>query len=132
VLGLVALVLIMWAAPTVPVMLLGGFAVAMALSFPVRWLSSLMPRRLAILSTFLLMIGAVIVALLFLVPVLIAQLAAFVSQVPGIARSARDTLRGVLEPLSDRGLLQETPDQFMAKRGQAISSSKSVSRCSGA
>jgi predicted PurR-regulated permease PerM len=120
VLGLIALVLIMWAAPTVPVMLLGGFAVAMALSFPVRWLSSLMPRRLAILSTFLLMIGAVIVALLFLVPVLIAQLAAFVRAVPDIARSARDTLRGVLEPLSDRGLLQETPDQFMARLGRDL------------
>jgi predicted PurR-regulated permease PerM len=120
VLGLIALVLIMWAAPTVPVMLLGGFAVAMALSFPVRWLSSLMPRRLAILSTFLLMIGAVIVALLFLVPVLIAQLAAFVRAVPDIASGARDTLRGVLEPLSDRGLLQETPDQFMARLGRDL------------
>jgi predicted PurR-regulated permease PerM len=79
-----------------------------------------MPRGLAILSTFLLMIGAVIVALLFLVPVLIAQLAAFVRAVPDIARSARDTLRGVLEPLSDRGLLQETPDQFMARLGRDL------------
>jgi predicted PurR-regulated permease PerM len=120
VLCLVALVLIMWAAPTVPVTVLGGFAVAMALSFPIRWLSSLMPRGLAILSTFLLLIGAVIVALLFLVPVLIAQLAAFVGAVPDIARGARDTLRGVLEPLSDRGLLQGTPDEFMARLGRDV------------
>jgi predicted PurR-regulated permease PerM len=120
VLGLVALVVLMWAAPTVPVTLLGGFAVAMALSFPVRWLSRLMPRGLAILSTFLLLVGAVLVALLVLVPILITQLAAFVSAVPGIARSARDTLRGVLEPLSDRGLLQGTPDEFMARLGRDV------------
>jgi len=79
-----------------------------------------MPRGLAILSTFLLLIGAVLVALLVLVPVLISQLAAFVSAVPGIARSARDTLRGVLEPLSDRGLLQGTPDEFMARLGRDV------------
>ena len=36
VLGLVALALVMWAAPTVPVVLLGGFALAMPLSSPVR------------------------------------------------------------------------------------------------
>jgi hypothetical protein len=36
VLGLVALALLMWAAPTVPVVLLGDFALAMPLSFPVR------------------------------------------------------------------------------------------------
>src|SRR5215216_4938342 len=57
VLGFVALVLLMWAAPTVPVVLLGGFALAMALSFPVRWLSRVMPRGLAILATFLILIG---------------------------------------------------------------------------
>jgi predicted PurR-regulated permease PerM len=40
--------------------------------------------------------------------------------VPDIASGARDTLRGVLEPLSDRGLLQETPDQFMARLGRDL------------
>ena len=36
VLGLVALALLISAAPTVPIVLLGGFALAMPLSFPVR------------------------------------------------------------------------------------------------
>jgi hypothetical protein len=58
VLGVLALVLLMWFAPTVPVVLLGGFALAMALSFPVRWLSHLMPRGLAIAVTFLILTGA--------------------------------------------------------------------------
>src|SRR5687768_7872750 len=78
VLGVLALVLLMWFAPTVPVVLLGGFAVAMALSFPVRWLSHLMPRSLAILATFLILIGAGILALLVLIPILIVQLASLV------------------------------------------------------
>ena len=44
VLGFLVLVLITWFSPTVPVVLLGGFAVALALSFPVRWLSHIMPQ----------------------------------------------------------------------------------------
>jgi hypothetical protein len=52
-LGFVVFVLIMWYSPTVPIVLLGGFAVALVLSFPVRWLSHIMPRWLAMLVTFL-------------------------------------------------------------------------------
>jgi predicted PurR-regulated permease PerM len=61
-LGLVLLVLIMWFSPTVPVVLLGGFAVALVLSFPVRWLSPIMPRWLAMLVTFLVLGGAALLA----------------------------------------------------------------------
>src|SRR5918997_5317279 len=119
-LGGIALVLLMWFAPTVPVVLLGGFAVAMALSFPVRWLSHLMPRGLAILATFLILIGAGILALLVLIPILIIQLASLVKAVPDIAREANSTLRALLEPLSQLGLLPGTPDQFMASLGQDL------------
>lgn len=117
VLGGLALVLLMWFAPTVPVVLLGGFAVAMALSFPVRWLSHLMPRGLAILAVFLILIGVGALALLFLVPILIAQLASLVKAVPDIAREANSTVRVLLEPLSQLGLLPGTPDQFMSGLG---------------
>jgi predicted PurR-regulated permease PerM len=120
VLGGIALVLLMWFAPTVPVVLLGGFAVAMALSFPVRWLSHLMPRGLAILATFLILIGAVILALLVLVPILIIQLASLVKAAPDIAHDANATVRALLEPLSQLGLLPGTPDQFMSNLGQDL------------
>src|SRR5215218_7984377 len=120
VLGFVALVLLMWAAPTVPVVLLGGFALAMALSFPVRWLSRVMPRGLAILATFLILIGIGALALLFLVPILIDQLASLIRAAPDIARQARSAARGVLEPLSQLGLLQSTPDQLMSSLGQDL------------
>ena len=120
VLGGLLLVLLMWFAPTVPVVLLGGFALAMALSFPVRWLSHLMPRGLAILATFLILIGVGSLALLFLVPILIAQLASLVKATPDIAREVNTTARSLLEPLSQLGLLPGTPDQFMSKLGQDV------------
>jgi predicted PurR-regulated permease PerM len=120
VLGGILLALLMWFAPTVPVVLLGGFALAMALSFPVRWLSHLMPRGLAILATFLILIGAGALAFLFVVPILIAQLASLVKAAPDIAREATTTARSLLEPLSQRGLLPGTPDQFMSKLGQDV------------
>ena len=120
VLGVFALVLLMWFAPTVPVVLLGGFALAMALSFPVRWLSHLMPRGLAIAATFLILTGAGALASLFVVPILIAQLASLVKATPDIAREVNATARSLLEPLSQQGLLPGTPDQFMSGLGQDV------------
>jgi len=120
VLGGIFLVLLMWFAPTIPVVLLGGFALAMALSFPVRWLSHLMPRGLAILGTFLILVGVGALALLFLVPILIAQLASLVKAAPDIAREANATARSLLEPLSQLGLLPGTPEQFMSTLGQDV------------
>lgn len=120
VLGLIALALLMWAAPTVPVVLLGGFALALVLSFPVRWLSHLMPRWLAMLITFLLLAGIVSLAFLILVPILIVQLVSFVKAAPHIATAAQDTLRSLLQPLTDSGILKETPDQFMVRLGRDL------------
>ncbi len=119
-LGLLAFALLMWAAPSVPVTALGGFALAMALSFPVRWLSRLMPRGLAILVTFLVLIGVGALALLFLVPILIAQLGSLINAAPGIARGAGDALRDLLQPLSERGLLRGTPDDLMSRFGRDL------------
>jgi predicted PurR-regulated permease PerM len=119
-LGIAALVLLMWGAPTVPVVMLGGVALAMALSFPVRWFSRLMPRGLAILATFVILVGIGALALLFLVPILIDQLASLISAAPDIARQARSIPSGVLMPLSDLGLWQGTPDQLMSRLGQDL------------
>ncbi len=116
----VALILLMWFSRSVPIILLGGFAVAMALSFPVRWLSHVMRRSLAILTTFLVLIGVGTVALLVLIPLLIIQLASLVEAVPRIAREAQGTARSLLQPLSDLGILPGTPDQFMATLGQDL------------
>ena len=119
-LGLVLLVLIMWFSPTVPVVLLGGFAVALVLSFPVRWLSHVMPRWLAMLVTFLVLGGAALLAFLILIPILAVQLAPFVQAAPDIVTSARNTLRHALRPLADYGLLKGTPDEFIGELGHDL------------
>ena len=118
--GLVALVLIMWYSPSVPIMLLGGFALALIISFPVRALSRIMPRGWAILASFLALVGAATLALVVLVPILISQLVSFISYVPEYATGAEQLLRGLLEPLAERGLLPGTPDEFMANLGQDL------------
>jgi predicted PurR-regulated permease PerM len=129
VLGLVLLVLIMWFSPTVPVVLLGGFAVALVLSFPVRWLSHIMPRWLAMLVIFLVLGGAALLAFLVLIPILTVQLVSFVQAAPDIVASARNTLRQALKPLADYGLLQGTPDEFIGELGDdLLDLAKSVGR----
>lgn len=112
--ALVALVFLMRMAPTVPVIVLGGFGLAMIVSFPVRALSHLMPRGLAILVSFLSLVGLVILALVVLVPILIEQLGSFVATVPDIVRGADQVIRELLEPLAESGLLPGTPDELMA------------------
>src|ERR687893_2679484 len=109
-LGVAALVLLMWAAPQVPVMLLGGFTLAMVLSFPVRWLSRVMPRWLAIVTTFGALIGLGALALVFLVPTLMDQLSSLINTAPAlITRRGRNAVRDLLGPLSNLGLLQGAP-----------------------
>jgi predicted PurR-regulated permease PerM len=119
-LGFLVFALIMWFSPTVPIVLLGGFAMALVLSFPVRWLSHIMPRWLAMLVTFLVLGGVALLTFLILVPILITQLISFVKAAPEIATSARNTLRSVLQPLTDYGILKGTPDQFMGELGQDL------------
>ena len=118
--GVVALVLLMWVSPSVPLMLLGGSALALVISFPVRALSRVMPRGWAILASFLFLVGLAILALGVLVPILITQLISFISNVPAYATNAEQLLRGLLEPLADRGLLPSTPEEFMANLGQDL------------
>ena len=120
ILGFLVFALIMWFSPTVPIILLGGFAVALVLSFPIRWLSHLMPRWLAMVVTFLVLSGAVLIAFLILIPILAVQLVSFVQAAPDIVASARQTLRSVLQPLADYGLLKGTPDEFMRELGQDL------------
>jgi predicted PurR-regulated permease PerM len=120
ILGLLVFALIMWFSPTVPIILLGGFAVALVLSFPIRWLSHIMPRWLAMVVTFLVLSGAILIAFLILIPILAVQLVSFVQAAPDIVASARQTLRSVLQPLSDYGLLKGTPDEFMRELGQDL------------
>ncbi len=101
---LVALAWVIYKAPTVAVVAIGGMTLAIVLSFPVRVLSRLMPRNLAILATFLLLIGLFAFALFLLIPVLSEQLRALVTQAPEIEASAKQFFFHNIRPLYERKL----------------------------
>src|SRR5215204_1018780 len=119
--SLAALVLLICYSPSVPIMLLGGFALALIISFPVRALSRFMPRGWAILASLLALVGVATLALVVLVTILIAELVSFISYVPEYATGAEQLLRrGLLEPLAERGLLPGTPEEFMTNLSQDL------------
>ena len=125
--AILLLVLAAWLVPSILTVALGGVALALVLSFPVRWLSRVMPRGLAILTVLLLLLGGIALALVVLVPLLIDQLTDLIAAWPSI----RDDLDRVLDDVARRlrawGLLTEAGPslsdrlrQGLADRGQAI------------
>src|SRR5215211_2750295 len=112
VVGVVLFALLLYAAPTVPAVALGGVALAIVLSFPVRALSHIMPRGLAILLTVVAMLGLISLGF-FLVPLLIEQLSTLVRTTPRIANSANQLLLDVIDALNERQLVPGSdPEEF--------------------
>jgi predicted PurR-regulated permease PerM len=120
---LVTVVLVLWAVPSVLISVVGGFGLALVLSFPVRTLSHLMPRGLAILISFLSLFGLVLLAILILVPLLVVQGIALASALPDLANNAQRYLLAGLELLDKNGLLPGTTDQVLASIGKNLSGS---------
>ena len=112
--GLLAVVLVLYAAPMILIIAFGGTALAIVLSYPVRALSQVMPRGLAILVTFLALIGLVVLALFFLIPILIEQLSRLIAFTPDIALTTDRLLNDALRWLNQRDLLGGAqPDEFV-------------------
>ncbi|CAN5573237.1 AI-2E family transporter [soil metagenome] len=112
--GLLALVLVLYAAPIILIIAFGGTALSIVLSYPVRALSKVMPRGLAILVTFLALIGLVVLALVVLIPILIEQLSRLIAFTPDIALTADRLLNDALRWLNQRELLGGAqPDEFV-------------------
>ena len=114
VLGVAALAYVLYAAPSILIIALGGTALAILLSYPVRALSRVMPQGMAILMTFVAMIGLVVLALVFLVPLLVRQLRNFILIVPAIANNANGFLLDLLEPLAESDFLPISAEDAMA------------------
>jgi predicted PurR-regulated permease PerM len=114
VLGIAVLAYVLYAAPSILIVALGGMAFAIILSFPVRALSQVMPRGPAILVTFLGLVGLVTLALVFLIPLLVRQLRNFILITPAIANSANDFLLGLIEPLAESELLPAPAEDVVA------------------
>jgi predicted PurR-regulated permease PerM len=115
---LAALVFVAWWVPSALFIVAGGFALATLLSTPVRTLSRIMPRRsrgLAVVVTFLVIVGLMVVGALFVVPRLMAQFATIADSLPALAESGRRYLLVALEQLDEWGLLAGTPEQTAPK-----------------
>lgn len=106
----VALPLVIWQAPIVLTISLGGGFLALVLSFPVRLLSKVMPRGAAILLTFLALLAILVLAMIVLVPVLINQLSGLIASIPELANTGDQLLRDIIRPLQERGLLSANTD----------------------
>jgi predicted PurR-regulated permease PerM len=119
--AILALIVLLRAAPDVLTVALGGFTLALVLSFPVRLLSLFMPRGLAIVTTFFVLIGAIGLALLILVPLLIDQLTLLIAESPQIAIWVEERIReDILRPLQQRGWVTTEPEQLLSDAQNAI------------
>jgi predicted PurR-regulated permease PerM len=108
------ILLIFWKAPTLPKLLLSGMAVALVLSFPVKYLSKVIPRGIAIAIVVLTLLAVLVVGAIVLVPLAVDQLASLAQQAPQLLEEAYGWARRVVENLAARGLLDTTPDEAMA------------------
>jgi predicted PurR-regulated permease PerM len=124
---LVMLAYVVYLVPDVLTTTIGGIALALVLSFPVRFLSRFMRRGLAILLSFLLVVGLVVLAAIYLVPLVVEQLASLVSAVPEIANIVGQYLQDALNSLQNRGFLPGDPQQIISRiRDDLINAAQSV------
>ncbi len=112
---LAVLAYVVYLVPDVLTTTVGGIALALVLSFPVHFLSRFVPRGLAILLSFLLVVGLVVLAALYIVPIVVEQLASLAGALPDIANNAEQYLRNALNSLQSRGLLPTNPDQISSR-----------------
>ena len=90
-------------------------AVALILSFPVRFLSRLIPRGIAIAIVVLALLALLVLAAIVLVPLAVGQLASLAEQAPRLLDEAYGWARRVVENLDRAGLLDTSPDEAMAE-----------------
>lgn len=103
--GIALLAWAIWVVPAILTILLAAAALALVLSFPVRALSRLMPRWLAILITLLLVLGLLVLAAVILFPLLIDQLTGLIAAWPGIESRLDQMLDEAFRALQHRGVL---------------------------
>jgi predicted PurR-regulated permease PerM len=111
------LLLIVWMVPIVLVISLSGFAVALVLSFPVHLFSRFVPRDVAILCAFLLLLAVLLLVFYVLVPLFLEQMGALISALPGLSQNVERYLISVLKALDRRDLLPSTPENIAARLG---------------
>lgn len=106
--AVVLLVLALRRVPSVLTITLGGVALAVVLSFPVRLLTRVMPRPVAILLVFLLLLGSIVLAFVILIPFVTGQLTDLVAAWPAALSDLDRLLSDGERLLRNRGLLPST------------------------
>jgi predicted PurR-regulated permease PerM len=115
-LGLIAmLALILWAVPIVPAVALAGFAVALILSFPVHLFAQYVPRGLAILFSFLILLAVLLLLAYILLPLIVSQAAALAAALPDLVQNLEQYLVRALTALHARDLLPDTPEAIAGR-----------------
>jgi len=118
--GVATLALLVWRVPTLVSLSVGGAALAVALSFPVREFSRVMPRTAAIALTILLAAALIGLAITVFAPIVVDQLRALVAAVPRIAGQLDARVPSVLDWLAARGLLPDSPERVLADTQQRL------------
>jgi predicted PurR-regulated permease PerM len=109
--GLAALlVLVLWAVPVVPAVALAGFGVALVLSFPVHLFTQVVPRALAILFSFLILLAVLLLLAYILLPLIVSQAGALVAALPNLVQNLEQYLVRALGALNAHDLLPDTPE----------------------
>jgi predicted PurR-regulated permease PerM len=120
------LVLALWAVPVVPAIALAGFAVALILSFPVHLFAQYMPRGVAILLSFLILLAVLLLLAYILVPVLVSQAGALATALPALVHNLDQYLVRALDALDARDLLPDTPEVVAARLTEDLRNSLGV------
>jgi predicted PurR-regulated permease PerM len=125
--AVVLLGLAVWRVPQIVTVIVAAGALALLLSFPVRWLSRMLPRGLAVLLTLVLVLIGFVLTLIYLVPLLIGQLSQLLGAWPGVEASLRHLVDDASQALRMRGLSpaeEANPSmrlqQELSDRGQEI------------
>lgn len=105
-------------APTIPRLIISGMAVALILSFPVRYLTRWIPRGIAVALVILTLLALIVLAAIVIVPLAVSQLVSLAEQTPALIEEGYGYSREAVEYLAERGLLDTTPDQAMQQLQQ--------------
>lgn len=94
-------------------LVLVGSTVALVLSFPVRFLSRFLPRKLSIAIVSLATALLAMIFLALLIPFAITEISQFVESLPGTADDLTELTRNVLFEFYNRGWMNQHPDSVL-------------------
>lgn len=105
---------------------LGGFAVALVLSFPVGLFSRFVPPGLAIPLAFLILSAILLLMFYVLVPLLVSQVGALVNALPALVQNLEQYVVRGLEALDTKDFLPSTPQEIAGRFMEDLKTSLGV------